>query len=104
LTVGYLLTIPQHRLFPFRIIAAFGMGGTETLWFSHIIRMLSFKPSVKTTWPENLLQKAIASTKPRLWTLPFMVPDYAPTALKCDLNDLVPKKEFSKVVEWELRE
>lgn len=34
-TIGYLLTSPRVSPIGFRLIAAFGMGGAETLWFTH---------------------------------------------------------------------
>lgn len=103
LSVGYLLAVPPGGALPCRIIAAFGMGGTETLWFCHLLRIFSAEPHIKAAWPRNLFRKALYSPRKCLWTIPFLVPDYAPTALACNPHDLLPNKECGGVIEWKLK-
>lgn len=93
LTFGYLVSVPSVPPNGFRLLAAFGAGGTETLWFSHLLRLEY----------TGYLRQAIRTKEPRLWMAPFLVPDYAPFPfLQCDLSDLKPKSEYSDVVSWKV--
>lgn len=100
LSLGYLLTVPPTGSRPYRIVAAFGIGGTETLWFCHLLRSLHDRRAPRAPWPTDLLRSALTSPHERLWTLPFLVPAYAPALLCCDLAELRPKRDFREVIEW----
>jgi hypothetical protein len=93
LTLGYLVSVPTVPPYGFRLLVAFGLGGTETLWFSHLLRL---------AYPQYLHQ-AIRSEELRMWMVPFLVPDYAPYPfLQADLSYLRPKREYSNVISWSL--
>jgi hypothetical protein len=67
------------------------MGGTETLWLSHLLR----------TAYSQYFRQAIRSEKLRMWMIPFLVPDYVPyPVFRCDVSDLMPKIEYAKVALW----
>lgn len=67
-TVGYLASVPSVEREGCRLLNAFGMGGTETLWFSFLLR----------TYLRTLLDEAITTPDRRLWLVEFKVPDWVP--------------------------
>jgi hypothetical protein len=94
LTLGYLISIPTIPPRGFRLLVAFGMGGTETLRFCHLLRQHF----------TAYLYQALSATVSVMWMVPFLVPDYAPYPfLQCQLHDLQPMKEFSVAIKWQLQ-
>jgi hypothetical protein len=102
LTLGYLLSIPRHCFGdepggnpPCRLVICWGMGGTETLYFSLLLGTGTYGP---------LLANAVHGSKPTLLTTPFLVPDSIPVPLlRVSLSDLKPKKaKNARVVTWTL--
>jgi len=71
LTIGYLVSIPRVDPLGFRFIAAFGMGGTETLWLAHILTDTNHR---------RHLHDAMTANKDCVWTIPswcrrrFLIP------------------------------
>jgi hypothetical protein len=92
LTIGYLVSIPHVDPLDFRFIAAFGMGGTETLWLAHILTETDHR---------RHLDDAMTAEKDCIWTIPFLVPRTIPypymTAAGVDFN---PRREFPGVTKW----
>ena len=82
LTVGYLAAIPSACTSSPRVLAVFGMGGTETLWLTRLL----------TTTLRAELQAAIRTPAPRLRLISFRVPSYAPFPwLHAEPDELAPK-------------
>jgi hypothetical protein len=96
LTVGYLISIPKVDGDSFRLLVSFGAGGTETLWFTTLLREV---------YPD-ILRQALESKEEKLWILPFLVPDFAPFFFPHDLgssNNLKPQREYSEFLTWSIR-
>lgn len=89
LTVGYVAAMPQ--IFPDgpRLLAAFGMGGTETLWLCHLLRT-----GLADEW-----RQAIRATEARIRIIRFRVPCHAPfPMLHGDLGELQPEVFAGSIV------
>lgn len=67
-TVGYLIGIPEVPGIGARLTVVFGMGGTETLWLCHLLRIGLAQEFYET----------ISTTKTRFRLITFSVPNYAP--------------------------
>jgi|GEM_PF-2464561 hypothetical protein len=92
LTIGYLVSIPRVEPLGFRFIAAFGMGGTETLWLAHLLTDTGYR---------CYLRDAIESEVESLWTIPFLVPAFVPyPRITTDKIDFTPRYEFAEVTKW----
>jgi hypothetical protein len=77
LTVGYLVGVPNVMEVGARLVAIFGMGGTETLWLCHLLR----------TRLSDEFQQATTARDARIRLFTFSVPDYSPfPLLQCDPN------------------
>lgn len=89
LTLGYLASVPAVAPTGFRMLAAFGMGGTETLWLSHLLRC-SYA---------GILADALKTVVPQLWVIPFLVPQAVPQPmLGCEPSALRPRKELTEPI------
>ena len=91
LSIGYLLSVPAIGDSGARLLCGWGAGGTETLWFCHLLR----------TRYSRYVGEALASQEARMWTVPFLVPAYAPfPMLTCDPDELIPDPAIYPVIEW----
>ncbi len=70
LSYGYLvgLRLPDEPWGGARLLAAWGMGGTETLVLAWLLRKHC----------DTLLDDALAADQPTLWMVPFLVPEHEP--------------------------
>lgn len=93
LAVGYLVSISDVPPGGFRVVASFGAGGTETLWFNFLMR----------TAHREFFSQALSKRGVHVWMLPFLVPDWAPTLLTCNPGEFEPKVECSRIIEWSRR-
>jgi hypothetical protein len=79
-TIGYLVALPPQDGLG-RLIAAFGLGGTETLLFHHLL----------TTEYRERVKAIVESAEPRLFISKFVVPEYVPVPLlDYSRDDLAP--------------
>lgn len=84
LTMGYLVSVPHAGPNSCRVLAAFGMGGTETLTFAHLLR-------THPRW-RGLLRQALNDTCTRLILTAFRVSVSLPDPyLDFCSEDLQPK-------------
>ena len=71
LAVGYLFSAPNALPNGTQLVAAFGLGGTETLWLAYLLRTSLLKE----------LRQAVQTNQPRLSLIEFLVPNFAPFPL-----------------------
>jgi hypothetical protein len=90
LAVGYLVSVSGVAPGGFQLIASFGAGGTETLWFNFLLR----------TSHRQYLHQALKTQGVHVWMLPFLTPNWVPTLLTCLSGELEPKVECGKILEW----
>lgn len=66
--LGYFLSVPKLSRVGPRLALSFSMGGSETLWFCHLL----------ATQLAPLYREALASSEEQLWIVQFTCPDYTP--------------------------
>lgn len=90
-TVAYMLSTPPIRHLGPRLVAAFGIGGTETLILAYLIRM---QPEFNAVF-----RRLLEDTEPRLAIVSFMVPTFIPQPyLSYDAGDLDGRLEANESV------
>jgi hypothetical protein len=86
LTVGYLVSMPHVGAAGYRVLAAWGAGGTETLALTGLLFGLF----------RNTLERAIAASRPSLWLVPFRSPGRVPYPWLAFPNEDLEPKSFSQ--------
>ena len=71
LAVGYLFSAPNALPNGTQLVAAFGLGGTQTLRLAYLLRTSLLKE----------LRQAVQTNQPRLSLIEFLVPNFAPFPL-----------------------
>ncbi|TSC54323.1 MAG: hypothetical protein LiPW30_708 [Parcubacteria group bacterium LiPW_30] len=90
-TAGYLISIPKiKKLNNVRFVTLFGAGGTETLWFCHILRK---------EFP-HVFKQALICPKSQLWVFLFTVPQITPEPF---LDSYTHNFDAKLVLNWSKR-
>lgn len=97
LTIGYVLSVPPAACGDaragFRILLCRGMGGMEKRYLSYLLSHLEpFRAC---------LRAAVQGMEPRLFTIPFLVPQCVPRPLLSVSTDAVrPRLENAGIITW----